>query len=484
MSRVRRIAAQLYLLSGLIVWFSCSSREAADTASAVSCGPTHECAVLTDGRVACWGDNEFRQLGVETMGSRPGVVVRANGIENAVEVTAGARHSCALLRNGDVSCWGHNTFGELGSGDLLEAFEPVTVAGVPPMTAISAGYQATCAVSDTGEVWCWGAGRGRAYKLAGAAGIVGIRVTRNIAYAWTAEGDVFQVPIRSAARGEQRRIEPVEAAPHLGEVDGLAVHSEWWSRHWTCFRSGEDVHCQSDIQAAYILGDVRDEPVEIPSLRKALRLAMGSEHLCGLFAESPHVRCLGSNELGRLGDGLTEHEVLDPNPCSRVVSEAGEWWIETWDCSLEAVGVRGVTNATDLCASSSSACAVTDEGHVYCWGGIGTEEPPGETPQRIDLSEVEVIDTTPVHSVCPTFGDELKFVTTGTSPSMIEPARGREFVCELVHDYEGDEFDCANGWDVDDTIEVTSLGQTSLVCPQEFTFGNDAGCSYTCIGTN
>jgi alpha-tubulin suppressor-like RCC1 family protein len=72
----------------------------------------HSCAVLQDGTVRCWGDNVSGQLGdgTRTGASMP---VTVTGISTAVKVSSGDFHTCALLQGGTVSCWGLNTYGQL-----------------------------------------------------------------------------------------------------------------------------------------------------------------------------------------------------------------------------------------------------------------------------------------------------------------------------------------------------------------------------------
>ncbi|MCX8190583.1 MAG: DUF2341 domain-containing protein [Candidatus Aenigmarchaeota archaeon] len=81
----------------------------------VSLGGLHSCALLSNGSVVCWGRNNYGQLGdgSNTNRNTPVMVV---GIENAVGISLGYYHSCALLSNGSVMCWGNNWYGQLGDG--------------------------------------------------------------------------------------------------------------------------------------------------------------------------------------------------------------------------------------------------------------------------------------------------------------------------------------------------------------------------------
>jgi alpha-tubulin suppressor-like RCC1 family protein len=74
----------------------------------------------------------------------------------ALRVAVGEDHVCALLQNGDVYCWGDNTFGQLGRAGAASA-TPVKVSGGFVFTSLSAGRAHTCAVeAGSGAIGCWG----------------------------------------------------------------------------------------------------------------------------------------------------------------------------------------------------------------------------------------------------------------------------------------------------------------------------------------
>jgi cysteine-rich repeat protein len=126
----------------------------------------HTCAVLSDGTTRCWGDSFLGELGNGT-NEPSGVPVAVLGLENTVAVTAGASHTCALLSNSTVECWGSNDSGQLGDGTTHDccwsypycmecSFVPVTVSALTGVVAISAGGGHTCALISDGTVMCWG----------------------------------------------------------------------------------------------------------------------------------------------------------------------------------------------------------------------------------------------------------------------------------------------------------------------------------------
>ena len=130
----------------------------AATATAISAGERHTCAVTSDGAMRCWGWNPFGGLGDGTTTDRltPVTVV---GLEGTVVAEAtGAYHSCAVTSSGAVQCWGGNQYGQLGDGTTTQRLTPVAVSGLGSgVVAVAAGFYHTCALTTVGAVQCWGA---------------------------------------------------------------------------------------------------------------------------------------------------------------------------------------------------------------------------------------------------------------------------------------------------------------------------------------
>jgi prepilin-type N-terminal cleavage/methylation domain-containing protein len=295
----------------------------------ISTGVSHTCALLADGTVRCWGNNTSGQLGdgTTTLRSNP-VRVLTSGTEEAspvplTSVTAiavGVLHTCALLADGTVRCWGNNTVGAIGDGTLVNRLNPVRVlasgveggadetAPVPltGVTSISGGGgigspvagNMSCAVVDggpNGRAFCWGSN---------ALGRLGDGTTT-------------------------RRLNPVRVL--ASGVEG---------------------------------GSGETEPVPLTGV---IQISAGAAHACALL-HGTTVRCWGYNLFGQLGDGDTTTSArLNP-----VVVRA----------SGTAPDGPELTGVTQISAGAFHTCAVVNggpTGTAWCWGsnwygqlGVGT----------------------------------------------------------------------------------------------------------------
>lgn len=143
--------------------------------SAIVRGGGHSCAVLDDGSVRCWGHNSNGELGFTSTEechyieglefpctSKPTLVP---GLSHVKEIALGSSHTCALLRNETVLCWGDDALGQLGDGPSpANAYSatPILVPGLEGIVAIAAGAHHTCALTHDWKVLCWGRGTDRA----------------------------------------------------------------------------------------------------------------------------------------------------------------------------------------------------------------------------------------------------------------------------------------------------------------------------------
>ncbi len=120
-------------------------------------GPSFTCALINDGSIKCWGQNNVGQLGIGSVSGSVSTPSLVSGISTATSIAAGYNnHACAIISGGTVKCWGSNTYGQLGNNSNVNSSSPVDVIGVSNATSLSLGYEHSCAVISDGSIKCWG----------------------------------------------------------------------------------------------------------------------------------------------------------------------------------------------------------------------------------------------------------------------------------------------------------------------------------------
>jgi len=124
-------------------------------ASAVATGRYHTCAIAgPTSSVYCWGSNDEGQIGQGTTQLNYQSPTPVPGLSNAVAIGAGGGHTCAVLNDGSVWCWGFNSDGQLGVGDQKNRLKPTQVQKLSGVVGIAAGGTHTCALTQSGSIFC------------------------------------------------------------------------------------------------------------------------------------------------------------------------------------------------------------------------------------------------------------------------------------------------------------------------------------------
>ena len=264
----------------------------------------HTCAITSEARVFCWGENGLGQLGVAAL-AQSSFPIAASNAPAFADVSAGGTFTCARDASGGVQCWGSGARGRLGNGSARTSSVPGAVLLAMPLLTLSSGWNHSCGVgADQGGI-CWGefpqVGSGP-----GPIAWTPVSVTGNLAYVQIAAGEGFTCGL---------------------SADSLAY---CWGVN---FASRLGVEGVSSSAAPVVVGD---------SLRFT-RLTAGGLHACGL-ASTGEIWCWGENRSGQLGAGAA------------------------LDSSAAPQRVAGGLSFAAIAAGSHSTCAITTDGSAYCWG--------------------------------------------------------------------------------------------------------------------
>jgi alpha-tubulin suppressor-like RCC1 family protein len=280
------------------------------SASSISAGAVHTCALTTTGAIRCWGYNGAGALGNGTTVDSPVPVQVTQLGGTAVGVTAGDLFTCALIATGGVRCWGSNADRQLGNGGTADSSVPVNVVGLNGgVAAVSAGGGHACAVTLSGAAKCWG---GNQYGQLGNGSVVSSSV-------------------------------PVDVAGLGSGVVGIASGGN----HSCALTAAGAVKCWgANFDGGLGDGTLTDSavPVDVVGLGSGVtKVEAGALHTCALM-DLGTVKCWGSGDFGQLGGG-------------------------TFASSAVPVDVTGLTGVAVLSAGAFHSCAATAAGAATCWGG-------------------------------------------------------------------------------------------------------------------
>jgi len=364
-------------------------------------GENHACALTTTGAVKCWGGNLHGQLGNGTVGGFVEVPVLAVGLESGVsQLSSGTYHTCALLDTGEVKCWGYNVAGLLGTGHLDYSDEKLpnpayfilglgseNLSGV---TQIDCGSWHTCALLEDGSVSCWGANDvgqlGSPVPLeyptiipfptlvTSESSFKDIALGRMHSCAITTTGAVYCWGVNYNGELGLGYLDwdahPMPALINYPYSDAAEIDS---GGDRTCIKTiSAGVYCWGNYSGYdYDYGTVF--PIlglkgPVKSISTGGNTTRYNQHTCAVIEGTGALQCWGENGYSQLGDG-TYNNITSNDP-------------------IDVVGLSA--NVDRVTSSGDSTCAFFESGAAACWGLDYQIQ-----PLPVDLIEVDELDRPP-----------------------------------------------------------------------------------------
>ena len=343
---------------GLKCWGSYIETNIYISLTNIAAGDSHTCAILDDdgdtangGPVKCWGSNSSGQTGGGTSSSFrtiSGTLGNPLSGQTATHIAAGSSHTCAILSDKSVKCWGRSSDGQTGGG-TSSSFSFRTISGTlgnplsgQTATHIAAGSSHTCAILSDKSVKCWGSN---------SSGQTGGRTSSS-----------------------SRTISGTAGNPLSGQT---ATHIAAGDSHTCAILSDKSVKCWGSNSSGQTGGRTSSSSRTISgtagnplSGQTATHIAAGSSHTCAILSDKS-VKCWGRSSDGQTGGGTSSSFSF------RTIS------------GTLGNPLSGQT-ATHIAAGSSHTCAILSDKSVKCWGRSSDGQTGGGTPlsQREEATHI------------------------------------------------------------------------------------------------
>lgn len=329
------------------------------------------CALLQDGTVKCFGadnvDGYPGMLGTsmpltEPQGDEPDEIRLLQAVPllaPAVQVVSNGYHSCALLNDGTVQCWGANALGELGAGNKKDYQGPATAVFSPGVkaTSLTAAYQSTCALLEDGNVACWGLDFWANVGGTDIHGILGLNTNAHYSRGDEA-GEMLGAnllttvlpaaakpasAISGSAYGYCVMHEPTNAARCWGANDlgqlGVGSLTAWGSNQY--------------------MNDMTTLPaIDFGATFVPKQIIAGFTHVCAVSTQG-RLKCFGSNDSGELGLGLPPPDFMTDFGVGDSPDDMGD--------NLAEVNL-GMDEVVQVSGGYQFTCALFKNHKVKCWG--------------------------------------------------------------------------------------------------------------------
>jgi alpha-tubulin suppressor-like RCC1 family protein len=274
-------------------------------------------------------------------------------------ISSGAQHSCAILSDNTVACWGQNNAGQLGNSANVDTNIPVVVPGLNNVISLTAHGYGTCVAKTDGSVWCWGgySFTNTPQQVAGITNVVALASTWEHVCALQRAGTVKCFGNTSqGALGDgvvfHNQADPAVQVSNLTDAVSIAAGGS----HTCAIKADQTVVCWG-YGALGAVGPstsaIATTPVAVAGVNNAMSLALGEDLSCAVITDGS-VMCWG-NSGSSLSATYARAQGLTGNTITTATPQV----------------MPGLSNVVSMSFGRYHACALKTNNTVECWGTIG-----------------------------------------------------------------------------------------------------------------
>ncbi len=392
--------------------------------TAISVGEDHVCAVGTDAKAYCWGSGANGMTGNGSVATQQAPALVSNGQSSGTfkDISAGRTHTCAIGTDNKAYCWGDNTYAQVGDGTTSMRTTPRSVLAGESQTTykeITAGERDSCAIGTDSRLYCWGNNTNSTL----ADGTTTQRSQPTLALGGFGTNFYDSCPTETSGSYEY-----CDGTDWKTVGGSLATNGTTWSKrdgglttqHASCsIRNDGTLWCWGrDLNGRLGNGTTATDqpsPARVYSTEPWKQVSSGDNHICGI-KNNGSAWCWGSDGNGQLGNGAGAANLEVPGSITGTdtwvkisggffhtcaIKIDGTAWCWGSDASGQlgngapgnAISPSAVTGSSpwvDIEAGVASSCGIKNDGTAWCWG----EDANGElgngatTGQQISPSQV------------------------------------------------------------------------------------------------
>lgn len=393
----------------------------AESVVKIAGGRSHFCAITNLGKLKCWGNNSNGQIGAE-LGINPGEVngtmgaflpfVNVQGGRTVADISLGNSHTCVLLSDGNIKCWGSNSRGQLGLGNTADVGrDPGSMAAAGDVNlgtgrtavGIFAGGDTSCAILDNNTLKCWGA------NYSGNLGL-GISTSSHIGDGPGEMGD--SLPAINLGPSLIPISVSVSVRNTCALVRDVSDANKQKIKCWGSNSHAQLGHGTVSYDGNFVIGDSASEmgsnlPFVNLDGNEASQVYVTDLFACALYQSDNNLRCWGvrTDQSGfkgyQKGDDPGEVSTISP-----------------------LVNLGTTERVMSISTFLYTTCAVFEDGQVKCWGNNNASQ----------AGQLNTGDNFRLGDQAGEMGSNLNYVDLGVGVKAKAVYTGRDHTCALIDD--------------------------------------------------